>query len=64
MKLFEHEAKAIFSRYEIPIPFGELATSSAQAQEIATRLNAPVVIKAQVLVAGRGRAGGILFAQS
>ena len=64
MKLFEHEAKTIFSRYEIPIPFGELATSPEQAQEIATRLNAPVVIKAQVLVAGRGRAGGILFAQS
>ena len=39
-------------------------TSPAQAQEIATRLNAPVVIKAQVLVAGRGRAGGVLFAQS
>jgi len=64
LKLFEHEAKTIFSRYEIPIPFGELATSPEQAQEIATRLNAPVVIKAQVLVAGRGRAGGILFAQS
>ena len=64
MKLFEHEAKAIFSKYKVPIPFGELATSPAQAQEIATRLNAPVVIKAQVLVAGRGRAGGVLFAQS
>jgi len=64
LKLFEHEAKTIFSRYEIPIPFGELTTSPEQAQEIATRLNAPVVIKAQVLVAGRGRAGGILFAQS
>lgn len=64
MKLFEHEAKAIFSRYEIPVPSGGLATSPAQAREIATRLNAPVAIKAQVLVAGRGRAGGILFAQS
>jgi len=64
LKLFEHEAKAIFSKYKVPIPFGELATSPAQAQEIATRLNAPVVIKAQVLVAGRGRAGGVLFAQS
>jgi succinyl-CoA synthetase beta subunit len=64
LKLFEHEAKAIFSRYEIPVPSGGLATSPAQAREIATRLNAPVAIKAQVLVAGRGRAGGILFAQS
>jgi len=64
LKLFEYEAKKIFSRYEIPIPLGELTTFPAQAREIAIRLDAPVVIKAQVLVSGRGKAGGILFAQS
>ncbi len=64
MKLFEYEAKKIFSRYKIPIPLGELTTFPAQAQEIAIRLDAPVVIKAQVLVSGRGKAGGILSAQS
>jgi len=64
LKLFEYEAKKIFSRYKIPIPLGELTTFPAQAQEIAIRLDAPVVIKAQVLVSGRGKAGGILFAQS
>jgi len=64
LKLFEHEAKEILSKYEIPIPNGGLANSPAQARETATRVNAPVVVKAQVLVAGRGKAGGILFANS
>ncbi|KPV64926.1 MAG: succinyl-CoA synthetase subunit beta [Candidatus Bathyarchaeota archaeon BA1] len=64
MKLFEHEAKAIFSKYGIPTPPGGLATSPSQAREIATRLNTPVAVKAQVLVTGRGKAGGILFARS
>jgi succinyl-CoA synthetase beta subunit len=64
LKLFEHEAKKIFSKYEIPIPNGGLASSPAQARETATRVKASVAVKAQVLVAGRGRAGGILFANS
>ncbi|MDH5636317.1 MAG: acetate--CoA ligase family protein, partial [Candidatus Bathyarchaeota archaeon] len=64
MKLFEHEAKTIFSKYEIPTPRGELATSPARALEIAAKINAPVAVKAQVLVAGRGKAGGILFSTS
>lgn len=64
MKLFEYEAKEILSKYEIPIPLGGLATSPGQAQEITTKLQTPVVVKAQILVAGRGKAGGILFADS
>jgi len=64
LKLFEYEAKTIFSKYGIPTPSGGLATSPSQAGEIATQIDAPVVVKAQVLVAGRGKAGGILFAQS
>jgi succinyl-CoA synthetase beta subunit len=64
LKLFEHEAKEIFSKYEIPIPKGGLANSPAQARKTATQVKAPVAVKAQVLVAGRGRAGGILFANS
>ncbi|MGB9134745.1 MAG: ADP-forming succinate--CoA ligase subunit beta [Candidatus Bathyarchaeia archaeon] len=63
MKLFEYEAKTILAKYEIPIPRGALATSSAQAREAASQLKAPYVIKAQVLVAGRGKAGGIQFAE-
>ncbi len=64
MKLFEYEAKNILANYGIPTPKGELATSLNQAREIAEKLNPPLVVKAQVLVAGRGKAGGILFADS
>ena len=64
MKLFEYEAKSILAKYGIPTPTGELATNVSQAREIATKLKPPFAIKAQVLVAGRGKAGGILFADS
>lgn len=64
MKLFEHEAKTILSKYKIPTPRGELVTSPARALEIAAKINAPVTVKAQVPVAGRGKAGGILFSTS
>jgi len=64
MKLFEYEAKTILAKYGIPTPMGGLATNISQAHEIATKLKPPFAIKAQVLVAGRGKAGGILFADS
>ena len=64
MKLLEYEAKRILAKYGVPTPKGELATDITQALEIASRLNPPLVIKAQVPVAGRGKAGGILFANS
>jgi succinyl-CoA synthetase beta subunit len=64
LKLFEYEAKTILAKYGIPTPQGGLATSASQAKEVASKLKPPVVIKAQVLVAGRGKAGGILFASS
>ena len=64
MKLFEYEAKNILARYGIPTPQGELATNTDQAREIAARLKPPLAVKSQVLVAGRGKAGGILFASS
>jgi len=64
LKLFEHEAKQIFARYSIPTPRGFLATTATQAREIAAKINAPVALKSQVLVAGRAKAGGILFANS
>jgi succinyl-CoA synthetase beta subunit len=64
MKLFEYEAKEILAKYGIPVPQGGLATSTAQAGEVAAKLKLPVAVKAQVLVAGRGKAGGILFANS
>ena len=64
MKLFEYEAKNILAKYGIPTPDGELVTNASQAREVASKLKPPFVVKAQVLVAGRGKAGGILFADS
>lgn len=64
MKLFEYEAKQILSGYEIQVPHGRLATSPSQVREIVAELHPPFAVKAQILVSGRGKAGGILFAES
>jgi succinyl-CoA synthetase beta subunit len=64
LKLFEYEAKTIFKAYGIPTPNGDLATNPIDARDIAKRINTPVAVKAQVLIAGRAKAGGILFASS
>jgi succinyl-CoA synthetase beta subunit len=62
LRLLEYEAKAIFSHYGIPVPRGRVASTPAGARRVAELLHKPVVVKAQVAVAGRGRAGGIKFA--
>jgi len=59
MKLHEYQSKEIFRDYLIPIPRGHLASTPEEAKLIAEELNGPVVLKAQVLVGGRGKAGGI-----
>jgi succinyl-CoA synthetase beta subunit len=64
MKVHEYQAKQLFARYGIPIPQGEVASSPEQAKAIAQRLGKPVAVKAQVLVGGRGKAGGIKVAQT
>ncbi|HDD64120.1 MAG TPA: hypothetical protein ENF53_03035, partial [Thermoprotei archaeon] len=64
LKLYEYEAKDIFAKYGIPVQRGGLAVSPAEVRKIAEELNRPVVLKAQVPVAGRGKAGGILFADT
>ena len=64
MKLFEYEAKGILSRYGIPTPRGVFLDDKAKVREAIEGLRPPLVVKAQVLVAGRGKAGGILFADS
>jgi len=63
MKLHEYQSKQIFSHYGIPIPKGRIATTAEEARNIATELGGRVVIKAQVLVGGRGKAGGIRVAK-
>jgi succinyl-CoA synthetase beta subunit len=64
MKLLEYEAKRILAEYGIPTPKGGLAANPTEACQIAQNLKLPVVVKAQVPVAGRGKAGGIMFADS
>lgn len=59
MKLFEFEAKEIAQQYGLPIPKGITASSPQEARDAFLKLNQPSMIKAQVLVAGRGKAGGI-----
>jgi succinyl-CoA synthetase beta subunit len=60
--LQEHQAKALFAKHAIPIPRGRVASTAEEAHCIATDLQSGVVVKAQVLVGGRGKAGGVRFA--
>ncbi len=63
MKLHEYQSKQIFSRYGIPIPKGRVAATASEARHIAEELGGRVVVKSQVLVGGRGKAGGIKVAK-
>jgi succinyl-CoA synthetase beta subunit len=63
MKLHEYQSKTIFARYGIPIPNGRVAATAQEAKQIAEELGGRVVVKAQVLVGGRGKAGGIKLAK-
>jgi succinyl-CoA synthetase beta subunit len=64
MKLHEYQSKQIFHKYGIPVPRGRVATTAIEARQISEELGCPVVIKSQVLVGGRGKAGGIRLAKS
>ena len=64
MKLYEYEAKNILATYGIPTPQGEVVANPGGARNAASSLKPPFAVKAQVLVAGRGKAGGILFADT
>ena len=61
MKIHEYQAKDILARYGVPIQPGRVAHTPEEAEAIARELGGPVVIKAQVYVGGRGKAGGIQF---
>jgi succinyl-CoA synthetase beta subunit len=61
MKIHEYQAKEILARYGIPVQPGRIATTPGEAEAIARDFGVPVVIKAQVYVGGRGKAGGIQF---
>lgn len=62
MNLHEYQSKYRFAEFGIPIPQGKVAHSPQEAYEIAQELGATVVVKAQVLTGGRGKAGGVKVA--
>jgi len=62
MKFFEYEAKKILQKYGLSVPEGSIASTPDEAEAIAKGVGKPVVMKSQVLVSGRGKAGGIIFA--
>ncbi|MEJ2011901.1 MAG: ADP-forming succinate--CoA ligase subunit beta [Anaerolineales bacterium] len=59
MKLHEYQSKQLFADHGVPIPQGRVATTAIEARSATEELGGRVVIKAQVLVGGRGKAGGI-----
>ncbi|QSB04789.1 ADP-forming succinate--CoA ligase subunit beta [Natronoglycomyces albus] len=64
MDLYEYQGRALFARHDVPVLDGGVATTSAEAVELAERLGDRVVVKAQVKVGGRGKAGGVKLADS
>jgi len=64
MKLHEYQSKNIFAEFGVPIPKGKIANTPSEAKQIAEELGGRVVVKSQVLVGGRGKAGGIKLANN
>ena len=64
MKLHEYQAKTFLRDAGIPVPEGRVAATPAEAEKIAEEIGFPVMVKAQVLVGGRGKAGGVKMAKS
>jgi succinyl-CoA synthetase beta subunit len=64
LDLYEYQGKELFRRAGIPVSDGKLATTAAEARAAAEELEGSVVVKAQVLTGGRGKAGGIKLAAS
>ena len=62
MKVHEYQARDLFAAAGIPVPPAQVATTPAEAKAIAAELGVPVVVKAQVLTGGRGKAGGVKLA--
>lgn len=61
MKIHEYQAKEIFASFGIPVPKGKIAFSADEARNLAAEIGRPVMVKAQVHVGGRGKAGGIKY---
>lgn len=64
MRLYEFEGKELFRKFKIPVPNGQVVTTSAQAEEATMKMGGNAVLKSQVLTGGRGKAGGIKLVAS
>jgi succinyl-CoA synthetase beta subunit len=62
--LFEYQARDLFESHQIPVLAGAVATTPEQAHAVATKIGGKVVVKAQVKVGGRGKAGGVKLAEN
>lgn len=64
MKMFEYMGKELFAQFGLPVPKGRMVTTPDDAAKVAAEIGGPVVIKSQVLIGKRGKAGGIKFADN
>ncbi len=64
MKIHEYQAKEIFAKHGIQVPPGEVVTNAEDARVVAERIGKPVMVKSQVHVGGRGKAGGIKYCEN
>ena len=63
-RLYEYQGKQLLKAAKVPIPQGEVATTPQEARKIAEKIGKPIAIKSQIWAGGRGKAGGIKFAQN
>lgn len=64
MDLFEYQARDLFESHQIPVLAGAVATTPEEAESIALKIGGKVVVKAQVKIGGRGKAGGVKLAEN
>lgn len=64
MKLHEYQARDLLASHGVPVTGGGVASTASEARSIAEQIGGPVVVKAQVFVGGRGKAGGVKLAQN
>ena len=65
MKIHEYQAKAVLTKFGVPVPRGEVVSKAEEARAVAARLGSPlVVVKAQIHAGGRGKGGGVKIARS
>jgi len=63
MKLHEYQAKEMLAKYGVPVNEGAVAETPDEAEQIARRIGRPVMVKAQVMMGGRGKAGGVKYSK-